>query len=75
MTSRISLYIVASPRPRVGKTLLARLLMEYFFASERALIGFDLNPREPALAGRFPASGLAGRYRLKSADRWNCSTG
>ena len=48
------LYIVASPRPRVGKTLLARLLIEFFYASDRALIGYDLNPREPALAGRFP---------------------
>ena len=28
-------YIVASPRPRVGKTLLARLLMEFFQNSGR----------------------------------------
>jgi hypothetical protein len=48
------LYIVASPRPRVGKTLLARLLMEYFLDNGRPLVGFDLNPREPMLAGRFP---------------------
>jgi hypothetical protein len=48
------LYIVASPRPRVGKTLLARLLIEFFYASDRALIGYDLNAREPGLAGRFP---------------------
>ena len=48
------LYIVASPRPRVGKTLLARLLMEYFLNNRRPLVGFDLNPREPMLAGRFP---------------------
>jgi hypothetical protein len=48
------LYIVASPRPRVGKTLLARLLMEFFLDNGRPLVGFDLNPREPMLAGRFP---------------------
>jgi hypothetical protein len=48
------LYIVASPRPRVGKTLLARLLMEYFLDNGRPLVGFDLNQREPMLAGRFP---------------------
>jgi len=48
------LYIVASPRPRVGKTLVARLLIEFFHASDRPLIGYDLNPREPTLAGRFP---------------------
>jgi len=48
------LYVIASPRPRTGKTLLARLLMEFFQDSGRQLIGFDLNPREPMLAGRFP---------------------
>jgi hypothetical protein len=48
------LYVVASPRPRAGRTLLARLLMEYAIDSGRALVGFDLSPREPTLAGRFP---------------------
>ena len=38
----------------MGKTLLARLLMEYFLNNRRPLVGFDLNPREPMLAGRFP---------------------
>jgi len=54
MTQPAPLYIVASPRPRVGKTLIARLLIEYFRTSQRALVGYDLHPREPALAGRFP---------------------
>lgn len=49
------LYIVASPRPRAGKTLLARLLMEYVLGNKRPLVGFDLNPREPMLTDRFPA--------------------
>jgi hypothetical protein len=49
------LYIVASPRPRAGKTLLARLLMEYVLDNKRPLVGFDLNAREPMLAARFPA--------------------
>ena len=48
------LYIVASPRPRVGRTLIARLLMEFVRAGGRPLVGYDLNPREPALAERFP---------------------
>ncbi len=54
MTQPAPLYIVASPRPRVGKTLIARLLVEFFHAEGRPLVGYDLNPREPALADRFP---------------------
>jgi len=49
------LYIVASPRPRVGKTLIARLLIEFFRSVDRPLIGYDLDPRDPALAARFPS--------------------
>jgi len=48
------LYIVASPRPRVGKTLIARLMLEFFRTDRRPLVGYDLNPREPTLAERFP---------------------
>ena len=48
------LYIVASPSPRVGKTLIARLLIEFFRSSGRQLVGYDLDPREPELAARFP---------------------
>ncbi len=54
MAERSPLYIVASPRPRTGKTLIARLLIEFFYQSRRSVVGYDLNPREPALAGRFP---------------------
>jgi len=54
MAEQTPLYIVASPRPRVGKTLLARLLIEYLRADDRPLIGFDLNPREPTLSSHFP---------------------
>jgi hypothetical protein len=54
MTQPAPLYIIASPRPRVGKTLIARLLIEYFRVGRRPLVGYDLHPREPALAGRFP---------------------
>lgn len=54
MAEQTPLYIIASPRPRVGKTLLARLLIEFFRHANRPLVAYDLNPREPALAGRFP---------------------
>jgi hypothetical protein len=54
MTQPTPIYIVASPRPRVGKTLLARLLIEFFRADNRPLVGYDLQPRDPALTSRFP---------------------
>src|SRR6202453_259625 len=55
MPQRTPLYIVASQHPRVGKTLIARLLIEFFRSSGRAsLVGYDLDPREPALAPFFP---------------------
>jgi len=47
-------YIVTSPNQKVGKTLIARLLIEFFQASGRALEGYDLQSRKPALAERFP---------------------
>jgi hypothetical protein len=54
MAQQTPLYIVASPHPQVGKTLIARLLIEYFRASDRPQFAYDLNPHDPALAGHFP---------------------
>ena len=54
MINPAPLYIVASPHQRVGKTLIARLLIDFFHTSGRAVEGYDLHPREPALAERFP---------------------
>ena len=54
MAQLTPLYIVASPHPQVGKTLLARLLIEYFRTGDRPLFAYDLNPHEPALSGHFP---------------------
>jgi hypothetical protein len=54
MAELTPLYIIASPHPRVGKTLLARLLIEYLRADDRPLVAFDLNPREPSLSSHFP---------------------
>jgi hypothetical protein len=53
MPQQTQLYIVASRHPRVGKTLLARLLIEFLRISGRPLVGYDLDPREPTLAGCF----------------------
>lgn len=54
MAQQTPIYIVASPRPRVGKTVLARLLVEFFRSGHRPLAAYDLNPRDPVLAGYFP---------------------
>jgi hypothetical protein len=55
MPQQTQLYIVASRHPRVGKTLLTRLLIEFLRISGRPLVGYDLDPREPTLAGCFPS--------------------
>jgi hypothetical protein len=54
MLQSTPIYIVAAPRPRVGKTVLARLLVEFFRFGRRPLAAYDLNPRDPVLAGYFP---------------------
>jgi hypothetical protein len=48
------LYIVASRRQKAGKTLIARLLIDFFLTEGRPLEGYDLHPNEPALATRYP---------------------
>lgn len=55
MPRQTQLYIVASRHPRVGKTLLARLLIEFLRIGGRPLVGYDLDPREPTFAGFFPS--------------------
>jgi hypothetical protein len=54
MPQHTPLYIVASQHPRAGKTLIARLLVEYFRLSGKPLVGYDLDPREPAFSACFP---------------------
>jgi hypothetical protein len=54
MPQQTPLYVVASQHPRVGKTLVARLLVEYFRLAGRAVVGYDLEPREPTFASYFP---------------------
>jgi hypothetical protein len=49
-----AVYIICSPRPRVGKTLVARLLTEYLKASRREVIAFDLSSNEPSLLDYLP---------------------
>jgi hypothetical protein len=49
-----SIYIVCSPRQRVGKTLVARALTEFILADGRSAVAFDLNPNNAALYGFLP---------------------
>jgi hypothetical protein len=51
---RTPVYVVCSARPRVGKTMVARLLTEFLIANDRPVVAFDLNPEETALAGFLP---------------------
>src|SRR6478736_589067 len=52
-------FIVTSSRPRVGKTLVARALTEFFCAQRRQVAAFDVNPDEPTLIEHLPASTTA----------------
>ena len=54
MSFRNSVTIVASPRPRVGKTLLARLLTDFHMHEGRSAAAFDLNVGEGTLAQFLP---------------------
>jgi hypothetical protein len=54
MQRRTPIFIISSPRPRVGKTLLARVLADFFRSEERAVAAFDVNPDEFALTDYLP---------------------
>ena len=47
--ARAVVYIVCTPRPRVGKTLLARLATDYARVDGRDVSLFDVNPHDPIL--------------------------
>jgi hypothetical protein len=54
MQRRTPLFVICSSRPRVGKTLLARALAEFFRADARPVAAFDVNPDEFALVDYLP---------------------
>lgn len=54
MPHRALLYIVCSPRPRTGRTLLARLLTEFQVFNGQQPLAYDLNRHENTLAGFLP---------------------
>lgn len=47
-------YIICSPRPLVGKTLIARLLTEFLKLQRGAVTAFDVNLKEPSLLDFLP---------------------
>lgn len=51
---RTPVYIICSPRPLVGKTLIARLLTEYLLLKHGAVAAFDINLKEPSLLEYLP---------------------
>ena len=51
---RTPVYIICSPRPLVGKTLIARLLSEFLLLQRGAVIAFDINLKEPSLLDYLP---------------------
>ena len=53
MKSQTHVFIVCSPAGRVGKTMTARLLGDYFLLSGRTFVGFDTDTHEPGFAARF----------------------
>ena len=63
MSFRSSVTIVASPRPRVGKTLLARLLTDFHLQDGRSVAAFDLNSGERTLAQFLPKQAATATVR------------
>jgi hypothetical protein len=47
-------YIVCSPSPQVGKTLVARLLTEFLLLKDGKVVAFDVNLKEPSLLEYLP---------------------
>ena len=47
-------YIICSPRPLVGKTLIARMLSEFLLLKNGTVISFDINLKEPSLLDYLP---------------------
>jgi hypothetical protein len=47
-------YIICSPRPQVGKTLIARLLSEFLLLKNGQVTAFDINLKEPSLLDYLP---------------------
>jgi hypothetical protein len=54
VNGRTPIFIICSPRPRVGKTLIARLLTEFFLFDGRPVAAFDASPNDASLSRYLP---------------------
>jgi|SRR5882757_1295735 len=54
MRTTTPVFIICSPRPMVGKTLIARLVSEYLLLKHGAVNAFDINLKEPSLIEYLP---------------------
>jgi hypothetical protein len=52
--ARTPIFIICSPRPLVGKTLIARLLTEFLLLKHGTVTAFDINLKEPSLLEFLP---------------------
>ncbi|KRR06466.1 hypothetical protein CQ12_16700 [Bradyrhizobium jicamae] len=52
--SATPVYIICSPRPQVGRTLIARLLSEFLLLKHGTVLSFDINLKEPSLLDYLP---------------------
>src|ERR1700757_3822141 len=52
--SSTPVYIICSPRPLVGKTLVARQLSEFLLLKNGTVAAFDINLKEPSLLEYLP---------------------
>jgi len=52
--STTPVYIICSPRPLVGKTLIARQLSEFLLLKNGTVAAFDINLKEPSLLEFLP---------------------
>lgn len=51
---RTPVYIICSPRPFVGKTLMARVMTEFLLLQRGSVAAFDINLKEPSLLDYLP---------------------
>jgi hypothetical protein len=65
------LYVVCSPCRCVGKTLVARLLTEFYVLKDRPVAAFDLADEGPQLADYLPKVTTI----IELVAKWHCSTG